>query len=180
MLAKFITQQLDYILFIYGLAFIILVVVCINLLQDHKRSLPWAWLALFALFHGVGSWMEGVVLAFSGSPIFSAAQVLFRVVAFIFLFEFAREGDKKQTGKGPGRWIYIPILACVGLSGLWGLSAINVAARYTFGLVGGCALPCFQTSKITLSSDCIHLNAWLCIDRLFQRPGRAVPTGLNH
>jgi PAS domain S-box-containing protein len=137
MLAKFITQQLDYILFIYGLAFIILVVVCINLLQDHKRSLPWAWLALFALFHGVGSWMEGVVLAFSGSPIFSAAQVLFRVVAFIFLFEFAREGDKKQTGKGPGRWIYIPILACVGLSGLWGLSAINVAARYTFGLVGG-------------------------------------------
>ena len=49
----FFQGQMDYIFFFYGLAFIGLGVVAYILAKEVNQRLPWSWLALFGLTHGV-------------------------------------------------------------------------------------------------------------------------------
>jgi PAS domain S-box-containing protein len=150
MTAQFFQQQLDYILFFYGLAFILLAAVCLEMRRDPGRRLPWIWLAGFGLTQGINQWLEMLSQSEWESPVFSAMRLALMTVSFILLLEFGREGLRQLKGKGPGRWIYIPLLVCLLPALPVGIAGLNAAARYAFGLTGGlwAAWTVFQLSKI--------------------------------
>jgi hypothetical protein len=149
MIAQFLQQQMDYILFFYGFSFILLSATCITIRQDARRILPWIWLSLFSLARGINVWQDLVAIDFGDSPSITAIRLGLKTLSFIFLFEFGRVGLYKLNGKGPGRWIYMPLMACALLGGFKGLSGLNATVSYTFGLTGGslAALVFFLFSK---------------------------------
>jgi len=149
MLMHFFQQQLDYIFFFYGLAFILLAAICGTMCWEQNRRLPWIWLALFGFTHGINEWLDMLSLSFGDGTIFSVIRFGVMTLSFVFLAEFGRDGLFKLWGKGPGRWIYIPLGSCVIIGGLGGLSELNAISRYAFGLVGGLlsALALFHASR---------------------------------
>jgi len=103
MAAQFFQQQLDYIYFFYGMAFILLAAVCYVMSRDGGRHLPWIWLAGFGLTHGVSEWLDMLVQSQGDSPVFSAVRLVLMSVSFILLFEFGRLGLRRLRGKGGAR-----------------------------------------------------------------------------
>ena len=168
MAVQFFQQQLDYIYFFYGLAFILLATVCIEMRGDPGRRLPWIWLAGFGLTHGISEWLDMIAQSAGDSPIFAAFRLVLLTVSFILLLEFGRDGLSRlhafgapdgtgaqgepstPGGEVPGRWIYIPLLIFFLLAVQAGIAGLNAAARYIFGLTGGlwAAWTVFQLSKI--------------------------------
>ena len=132
-----LTQQLDFIFFVYGLSFILLAAICQGMRQDEGRRLPWKWLGLFALVHGLGEWLD--LLAFSlGDPlVFAYFRAVVMLVSFMFLFEFGRLGLARLHLPVTGRWIHLPLLIVVLPSAVLGVPVLQATARYAFGLTGG-------------------------------------------
>lgn len=139
-------DQLDYIFFFYGAGFILLAAVCFGLRQLKRAPLPWLWLGLFALLHGVNEWLDMMALVLYDPPIFEAFRLCLMAASFACLLEFGRAGTLAATGKGPGRWIILPLLLLgslgfiVGFSGhdlMAGLDGLNATLRYSLCLVGG-------------------------------------------
>jgi diguanylate cyclase (GGDEF)-like protein/PAS domain S-box-containing protein len=135
---EFISGQMDYIYFFYGLAFIILAAVCFSMRGKQKNVLPWWWLGMFGLIHGINGWFDLLVLAFSiaESPTFAVIRLFFVVASFLFLLEFARKGTIHVRGKGPGQWVIVLLflLSFVGVSVGW--QGFNVTVRYVLGAIG--------------------------------------------
>ncbi len=149
MFAQFFQQQLDYIFFFYGLAFILLASICFGLPQVNQHRLPFALLGMFGLIHGISEWLDMIAMSQGENTVFSIIRLGMMALSFVFLFEFSRVSWQRLMGKGPGKWIYLP-LSIIAISGLLaGLSGLNVTIRYTFGLVGGfwAALVLLRTSK---------------------------------
>jgi diguanylate cyclase (GGDEF)-like protein len=137
-MADFFKENLDYIFFFYGLAFIILAAVCISLQKTERERLPWGLLSLFGFTHGMTEWADLTALAIGDSPLFQAARCLLMTISFLFLMEFGRAGGVRLRGKGPGRRILLLPLAFAAAGGLAaGWTGINVAARYALGFSGG-------------------------------------------
>jgi PAS domain S-box-containing protein len=157
MLMQFFQQQLDYVFFFYGLAFILLAAICCTICWEQNRRLPWIWLALFGFTHGVNEWLDMFTLSYGDGIIFSVFRAGVMIVSFVFLTEFGRDGLFRLWGKGPGRWMYIPLASCVIIGGLGGLTELNAAARYSFGLIGGLlsALALFHASRTEKSARII-------------------------
>ena len=145
----FFKDQMDYIYFFYGLAFIMLAAVCLILRQDREQRLPWLWLGLFGLTHGLHEWMDLIVFSFGSSPPAKVIHLLLLGISFMFLLEFGRAGLVRLSGKGPGRWIFFPLLAFAAMGWLAGLQGVYASVRYTFGLTGGVlsAVALFMASK---------------------------------
>lgn len=137
MAAQFFQQQLDYIFFSYGFAFILLAAVCLIMRRERIGRLPWIWLGLFGLAHGIHELLEMLALSLGDGTVFSAIRLGVMTLSFVLLFEFGRDSLIKQQRNGPGRWIYVPLLALSISGGFAGLSGLNAAVRYTFGLSGG-------------------------------------------
>jgi len=110
MAVQFFQQQLDYIYFFYGLGFILLAAVCVEMRGDVGRRLPWIWLAGFGFAHGIYEWLEMLALGGSDSPAFAAGRLVLMTISFVLLFEFGRDGLRRLTGKSLGGWVYIPLL----------------------------------------------------------------------
>ena len=137
MITQFFAQQMDFIFFFYGLAFILLGAICLTIRHGNSGRLPWFWLGLFGLTHGVNEWLDMFANSWGDGTIFAAFRLGVMMFSYIFLVEFARVGLRKLSNKGPGRWIYIPLLLLVIPGGLAGINGLNIAARYALGLVGG-------------------------------------------
>lgn len=136
-MADFFREQLDYILFFYGLGFILLSVVCFILWRDKRQRLPWIWFGLFGLTHGVHEWLDIIAVNFALGRFLGAAHSLFLVASFLFLLEFGRSGERAVSGRGPDRKIFVLLLAFTALGGLAGYSGLNATARYVLGMTGG-------------------------------------------
>ena len=128
--------QLDYIFFFYGLGFVLLAAVCLALGRTRKYDLPWMWLAVFGLIHGVNEWLDLLALDLIDSDAFRAVRVCVMAVSFVCLVEFGRIGTGSAGGRLVGRWATVLLLA-VGCSGcLWGWPGLNAACRYSLGFTG--------------------------------------------
>jgi PAS domain S-box-containing protein len=163
MVFQFFQQQSDYISFLYGLAFILLATVCFVMSRDEGRHLSWIWLAGFGLTHGVYEWLA--ILPLGDSPAFAAVRLVLMTVSFVLLFEFGRDGLRRLTaskGESLGQWVYIPLLVSLAVALPFGMAALNVAARYSFGFTGSllAAWTLFQLSKIRRVNP---LNHWSLI-----------------
>ncbi len=134
----FFLRQMDYVFFVYGLAFIVLAAVCAMLQQRNTFRLPWLWFGLFGLVQGLHEWMEMLVLSFGDNKPFAIARGAVMALSFIFLLEFGRAGWVQLKGRGPGRWVFIPLgLFVIGGGYFHGIAGMLAFSRYALGLVGG-------------------------------------------
>lgn len=134
-MASFFADQLDFILFFYGLAFILLGAVCLSVARGERGTVPWLILGAFAYVHGIGEWLDLSALIFSDTPAFAIVRTVVMILSFLFLFKFARREAIRRDFWVAGRWIYVPLLLLVAFGGyLAGVNGANVFARYLLGL----------------------------------------------
>jgi diguanylate cyclase (GGDEF)-like protein len=136
-MAAFFASQLDFILFFYGLAFILLGSVCIAVSRGSNSATPWAWLGAFGYLHGASEWLDLSALVFSDFVAFALCRTALMTVSFMVLFEFGRREAERLKFSIPGPWIQAPLLLLL-IAGwhMAGVSGANVMARYAFGLTG--------------------------------------------
>jgi hypothetical protein len=90
-MAAFFSTQLDFILFFYGLAFLLLGTTCFGISRGGREGESWGVLGLFAFAHGVGEWLDLTALIISDSPAFAAVRIALMTGSFMLLMEFARQ-----------------------------------------------------------------------------------------
>jgi diguanylate cyclase (GGDEF)-like protein len=136
----FFSTQLDFILFFYGLAFILLGTTCFAIARIGIREEAWTVLGLFGFLHGGSEWLDLTALVVRDGVVFQLARLIVMTSSFVVLMEFARRESIRFGLKTPGLWIYIPLLALVGTSAaIDGPAAANDVARYIFGFGGAMA-----------------------------------------
>jgi hypothetical protein len=129
-LAAFLGNQLDFIFFFYGLAFILLGATCWTVARNQGGGNAWAMLGAFGFVHGIGEWLDLTALIVGDTPAFAAARVTVMTGSFILPFEFARLKAIRQGSVLPGRWV--PALLALAVL-LVGLAAGTVAAGIAAG-----------------------------------------------
>lgn len=127
---------MDYIFFFYGLAFIGLGMVGYILAKEVNQRLPWGWLALFGLAHGVNEWLDLVAHCWRDAVWFEALRWAILTASFLCLVEFGRLSLTQRRGRGPGRCLLVVLTLGAGLGGISGWSGLNATSRYFLGLVG--------------------------------------------
>jgi PAS domain S-box-containing protein len=135
MASNFLQMQMDYIFFFYGLGFIFLAVAARGLDRLEKQPLPWKWLCLFGIVHGINEWLELFAFSLKDSAAFSWVRLGVLTLSFLFLVEFGRAGSRTIRQKGPGRWIIL-LLLLAGFGAFAGLAGLNVSVRYALGFTG--------------------------------------------
>lgn len=136
-MTAFFTDQLDYIYFFYGLAFVLLGAVCFSTASGRARVLPWSLLGTFSVVHGISEWLELLALTVGDSPSFAYLRTGVIVCAYLALAEFARVAALRVGLWAPSRWIFVPLIALVVLAGVYGgVNAANATARYAIGIIG--------------------------------------------
>jgi PAS domain S-box-containing protein len=148
-------NQMDMIFFVYGLAFLLLAAVCVSLQKREGALLPWKWLALFGLTHGVNEWLDLLALSVGDCPLFSGGRLAVMALSFMLLVEFGRAGIIAIGGKAPGRWFFVPLLALAAWGGLAGLAGLNATVRNALGLTGGlwAALALFRAARVGMKTS---------------------------
>ena len=135
-MSTFLTNQLDFIFFFYGMAFILLAATCWVAARGQDDSQAWAVLGAFALLHGIGEWLDLTALIVGDSAAFAIARTALTALSFLLLMEFARLEAMRLGFKPPGRWIYLLLalsIASVGFA--QGVAAAGIVARYAIGFV---------------------------------------------
>jgi PAS domain S-box-containing protein len=141
-MTHFFSTQMDYIFFIYGLAFIMLAVIVYLFGRRVGEEMPWKWLALFGLVHGINEWLDMLALSVSNVMPLTIARLIFMAGSFFCLVEFGRAGTAATGGKPPGRWVFLPLLVLATSGVLAGVSETNATIRYSLGLTGGLWAAC--------------------------------------
>jgi len=136
MLSQFCKGQLDYIFFVYGLAFILLAACTYTLNRDPQKKLPWKWLGLFGLIHGINEWLDLIALNVAPNEVFACVRLATIVCSFLFLLEFGRVGTICLSGRGPNRMIFLPLFALMALGMLEGMTGLQAMTRHTLGFAG--------------------------------------------
>ncbi|MFQ3548412.1 MAG: PAS domain S-box protein, partial [Armatimonadota bacterium] len=146
------TEQLDYIIFLYGLGFFILAAICALYNNKDKQTLPWTWLGGFGLLQGLYQWLNLINFIFEESFIVKVIKLCILVCSYIFLFEFARISTKITTGKNISRWLTFIFLGIGCIGSIYGFDALKVAINYCLGFAGGlwaafCIIVQYRKSK---------------------------------
>lgn len=136
-MVSFLNNQLDFIFFFYGLAFILLGATCLTVAKSQGGGEIWAMLGGFGFVHGTVEWLDLTALIIGDAPAFKIARIGLMAASFMLLLEFARLKAIRLGLKLPGRWIYAPLVLSVAVMGfLAGANAANIVARYMMALVG--------------------------------------------
>ncbi len=142
-MAALINSQLDFILFFYGLAFMLLGSTCFAISRAGGRDEPWMVLGLFGFAHGIGEWLDLSALIMGDALVFSAFRTALMAASFLLLLEFARREMARFGFPRVAKvllWFYGPMILLVALAGiLAGVTAANAAARYGIGFIAAMA-----------------------------------------
>jgi diguanylate cyclase (GGDEF)-like protein/hemerythrin-like metal-binding protein len=137
-MTAFLTAQLDYVYFVYGLALVLLGAICLSMSREGAIGAPWGLLAAFGFTHGLVDWVHIVSLATATSPAMELAQSVLIAASFSVLLEFARRTQLAIRGSTPGPWIYLVLAAGVAaLVLVGGMASLRSALRL---LVAGPAI----------------------------------------
>ncbi len=135
MIARFFQSQLDYVLFVNGLAFIILALLCHMIHKQGRPFLPWRTMILFGLIRGCAEWLDMLNLSINLGPIILALRIILMGISFFLLLEFARRGWAPR-GRRPGFWIPLCLVVAGFTGGLSGLAGLDASFRYSLALTG--------------------------------------------
>jgi diguanylate cyclase (GGDEF)-like protein len=143
-MTAFLSAQLDFIFFLYGLAFILLGGVCFAIVSVPGRRSAFAVLGLFAVAHGASEWLDLIALLVGDTPAFAVVRTVLMAGSFMLLLEFARRQALQLDLKVPGPRLYAALALMLAVSGLLaglagGLNAANATARYALGFVSSIA-----------------------------------------
>ena len=136
---EFFIAQMDYIFFLYGLAFILLAATSYLIFRARRAQAFWRWIALFGIVHGINEWLDMLALSLGDNAPFSMVRIALLTASFLCFVEIARAEARKRLGRILGPWVYAPLLS-VTLSAGWmlgGLTGVNILSRYIFGVIGG-------------------------------------------
>ena len=136
-MGNFLQQHLDYVYFVYGLAFVLIAAVCAVIPKESARGVPWIWLGLFGLTHGVSEWLEIFPINLQDTPTLGTVRTAAATLSYVFLCEFGRKSLHKLQRKVPGRWIYLPLLALAASGASGGPASLHATTRYALALIGG-------------------------------------------
>jgi len=169
---EWFVAQLDYIFFWYGLAFLLLAAACF---QAARRAgagrLPWLWLALFGLTHGINEWLDMLALDLPDPMAFKLGRTAVMAVSYMALFDFGRRGWKAYGCRAPGRWVFVPLLVLSGLGWLGGPQGLNAACRYSLGFTGA-VLSAFVLRHAAISANANEKTGlWLASAAMFVYAG---------
>ncbi len=134
---EFYQEQLDYIFFLYSLVLLILAVICFLMRKEEKQTLPWEWLGMFGITASLVQWLDLLAISITDRPWFYLLRACLSIFAFSFLTEFGRAGLVNLRGKGPGRWIFGPLLGLTLLGALVGNTGLKAATHYVLCFWGG-------------------------------------------
>lgn len=138
-MAAFLSGQLDFIYFCYGLAFLLLGTVSLTIAR-FRQSGSWLILGLFGFAHGTFEWLDLVAYVTGDWPPFAVFRTALITLSYFLLLEFARQEAIDLGVRPPGCWLYIPLGAIVLVAGLVdGLSTAQALARYLLGFAGAVA-----------------------------------------
>ena len=129
--------DLDYVLFVYGLGFVLLALTLLSLSANVDSPLPWKWLALSAALLGAYTVLDAVSIAFGDHGAVEAVEALLTVAAGVLLVEFARRAWAALGGRSVGPWILLVLAGAAALGAFAGWSGLNAAAGYALGIPGG-------------------------------------------
>jgi diguanylate cyclase (GGDEF)-like protein/hemerythrin-like metal-binding protein len=128
-MAAFLTAQLDYVYFVYGLALVFLGAVCLSMRRGGPVPAPWGLLAVLAFTHGIVEWLQLLALATGDTPVFRLVRTLLLATSFGILLEFARTNHLTRE-KNPGPWIHALLVAGVAaLVTVGGMASLDSAVR---------------------------------------------------
>ncbi len=164
-MATLINSQLDFILFFYGLAFILLGTTGFAISRERVSTEPWALLGFFAFIHGIGEWLDLSALVIGDTPVFAAIRTAVMTGSFIILLDFARLGTVRLEPKFGSAWLrclYIPLAVLVIIVGIdSGIAAANAVARYFTGFVAAAAVSLLSVAHAQDYSGTIKRLAYL-------------------
>jgi len=89
--------QLDYILFFYGLAFMVMAVLCLQFTRQKENNIEWVYLGVFALFHWISEWLDLIALSLFDNAIFSHVRVIVLAVSFFFYARVLPDGTPGRS-----------------------------------------------------------------------------------
>ncbi|MFX4262297.1 PAS domain S-box protein [Pelotomaculum propionicicum] len=148
-------SQAEYFNLIYILAFFIVASVCVSMSKAAGKRLPWVWLGLFGAAHGLG-FGAICLIANCGNNNFSPdLQASLLSISFVCLAEFGRNSIVNILGRGPGRWVLVPLIFLAVLSGFIKPNGAQAAVLYLLGLAGG--LPAARA--LLLASRCSETHS---------------------
>lgn len=132
----FFIKQLDYVYFIYGLAFAILAIAAFFIGQHSKNRLSWRWLFVFGFLHAINEWLDLLVLNTHEALFFNLLRTAILAVSFVALFEFGRVSYYMQRKRTIPLWIRLALLALMFSGLVYGLNGFKVTIRYSYGFIG--------------------------------------------
>ena len=129
-MAAFLTSQLDYVYFVYGLALVLVGAVSLSMSREGPLAAPWGLLSAFAFAHGFADWLHIVALATGNSPVIGGIETFLLAGSFGLLLEFARRTHRVLQGKAPGPWIHAVLASgVVVLVVIGGMSSLRTSIR---------------------------------------------------
>ncbi|MHB0977650.1 MAG: bifunctional diguanylate cyclase/phosphodiesterase [Candidatus Aquicultorales bacterium] len=133
---EFIKGQIDYVFFMYGLAFAVIALVSFVMAKQERR-LPWIWLGLFSLSSTFAEWSGLLAYGWLRTTALETARIAFLTLSLFFLFEAGRRLLNRTTALRLGWCCHAPLAAysfySVAMNGLRGLET----ASHLSGLVAG-------------------------------------------
>lgn len=134
-MVEFFIEQMDYILLLYGLSFIVLS--ALTFMLNSNSLLRWKWFSLFALTQGIIHTAEIVAVSNAPDHIFKMVSLSLSILSYFFLFEFGRSGLEMDKGtKNAGKWVYAILFWLVAVGGFKNIEGIEATSRYFMALPG--------------------------------------------
>ena len=161
MAENFISSQLDYILFVHGLAFIIVAIICQSLARQNRDRLPFSLLALFGALKGADELLEMLALSLPDPFLFRVVRLTLLAGSFVALFEFGRQALQIQTKDNDlGSWIYYPLVFLTAIGALDGINGIVATSGYALGIPSAiiCAMALWREAEIRNSPESKYLG----------------------
>jgi diguanylate cyclase (GGDEF)-like protein len=150
-MATFFRAQLDYILFFYGLAFVLLGAISFALHRKERRDLHWLMLGVFGVGQGLQQWVEVFAVGLGDTFALHLARLALFAVSFAALIEFWRRSAAQLFQARVGAWVHVPIVLA-GILAFWlgGLTGLDVVLRYVMVFIGalGTAFVLFRYARL--------------------------------
>ncbi|MEP0843011.1 MAG: response regulator, partial [Phycisphaerae bacterium] len=138
MLQGILDQQMDYVRFLHGLAWMPLASACLIAGGVLKPELPWRRLGVFGLVLGIGKWLEMPAGSLLGSSTYATVCAAMAIAAWGLLVEFGRAGLNHLRGRGAGRCVLVPLMGAAAAGLLSGSDRLREASSHGLAVIGAC------------------------------------------